>query len=183
LADAVPNPDRDLDAWVLDTAPAAVAYAASLLRERGAAEDIVQDCYCRLLQKAGVYDLPRDGRKLLFQAVTNACLNHNSRTRLILSLDSVREEETTLHGSVADRGAAPADRILLHRELEQAVAEGLAHLPDNLRAALEMKSLGHSLREIAAALDVTGNHAGVLIHRARQALALYLAPYLEEKTG
>ena len=67
--------------------------------------------------------------------------------------------------------------------MDAPLPEGLARLPDNLRAALEMKSLGHSLQEIAAALDITANHAGVLIHRARQALALYLAPYLEEKTG
>jgi RNA polymerase sigma-70 factor (ECF subfamily) len=176
----------ELDAWVVATAPAAVAYAASLLRDRGAAEDLVQDCYCRLLQRAGVYDLPRDGRKLLFQSITNACINHNTRSRMILSLDGTRGDtagEGGLHAVLADPRADEPARALLQRELADAVADGLAELPLTQRAALEMKSLGHSLQEIAEALDVTANHAGVLIHRARQALAQRLAPYLEEKTG
>lgn len=180
MGEAAPLLQPELETWVLETAPAAIAYASSLLRDRSMAEDIVQDCFCRLLQKAGVYDLPRDGRKLLFQAVTNACLNHNSRSRMHLSLDTGRTDQQPLADSVADRAAAPAERILIRRELEQAVAAGLAQLPVNLRAALELKSLGHSLQEVGTALGVTANHAGVLIHRARQALARHLAPYLEE---
>jgi len=184
LGKVLPALQPELESWVLEAAPGAIAYASSLLRDRGMAEDIVQDCFCRLLQKASVYNLPRDGRKLLFQAVTNACLNHNSRSRMILSLDAGRtEEDQPLAESVADRSALPAERILIHRELEQAVAEGLARLPVNLRAALELKSLGQSLQEIGEALGITANHAGVLVHRARQALAHHLAPYMEEMTG
>src|SRR5439155_26473074 len=47
-----PAAPGNLDAWVLATAPRAVAYAAALLRDAVLAEDVVQDCYCRLLQKA-----------------------------------------------------------------------------------------------------------------------------------
>ena len=47
-----PREASGLDAWVLATAAEAVAYAASLLRDRAAAEDVVQDCYCRLIEKA-----------------------------------------------------------------------------------------------------------------------------------
>jgi RNA polymerase sigma-70 factor (ECF subfamily) len=173
----------DLDAWVLSTAPDAVAYAASLLRDRGAAEDVVQDCYCRLLQKADVYDLPRDGRKLLFESVTNACINRATRARLVLSLDAASEDEVTLHDVVADKSAATPERALMHRELEQAVAAALATLPVAHRAALELKSLGHSLQDIGEALGVSPNYAGVLIHRARQAMAERLAPFLEERAG
>ena len=173
----------DLEAWILATAPAAVAYAASLLRDRAAAEDVVQDCYCRLLQKANVYDLPRDGRKLLFESVTNACINRATRARLVLSLDAPGENEASLHEAVADKSAAPPERTLMHRELEQAIAAALATLPVAHRAALELKSLGHSLNDIGEALGVSPNYAGVLIHRARQAMAERLAPFLEERAG
>jgi RNA polymerase sigma-70 factor (ECF subfamily) len=171
----------DLEAWVLATAAAAVAYATSLLRDRAAAEDVVQDCYCRLLQKADVYNLPRDGRRLLFTAVTNACLNQLSRGRPVLSLFT--GDEGGLHEATADRTAEPAEQVLIRRELEQAVAEALTELPPTQRAALELKSLGHSLQEIAEALGVSASNAGVLIHRARQALARRLAPHLEERSG
>src|SRR5207248_8790329 len=73
------RPPDELDAWVLETAPRALAYARSLLGDLDQAEDVVQDCYCRLLAKADVYDLPRDGLKLLFKAVGNACINRATR--------------------------------------------------------------------------------------------------------
>ena len=63
------------------------------------------------------------------------------------------------------------------------VARGLARLPVTQRAALELRSLGSSLEEIGEALGVTANHAGVLIHRARQAMANYLTPYVGEQVG
>src|SRR3954469_13181264 len=58
------------EAWVLATLPRAVAYAASLLRDRALAEDVVHDCYVRLLRKSETYDLPRDGTRILFRAIT-----------------------------------------------------------------------------------------------------------------
>jgi RNA polymerase sigma-70 factor (ECF subfamily) len=72
---------------------------------------------------------------------------------------------------------APAER-LVHKELAEAVAVGLQTLPPQQRAALELKSLGHSQQEIAEILDVSPSNAGVLVHRARQALANYLTPFL-----
>jgi RNA polymerase sigma-70 factor (ECF subfamily) len=170
----------DLDAWVLATAADAVAYAASLLRNRAAAEDVVQDCYCRLLARADRYDLARDGRKLLFAAVTNACINVRSRTRPVNSFD---EGENGLEPIVTDRRAEPPDHAVQRRELELAVSDALQRLPAMQRAALELKGLGHSLQDIAEALNTSAGNAGVLIHRARQAMAIYLAPYLEEPVG
>ena len=59
----------------------------------------------------------------------------------------------------------------------------LLRLPETQRAALELKSLGHSLQDIADALGVSPSNAGVLVHRARQAMSRFLAPYLEERAG
>jgi RNA polymerase sigma factor (sigma-70 family) len=167
--------------WVQATAPVAVAYAASLLHDRGAAEDVVQDCFCRLLEKANVYDLPNDGRRLLFRSVTNACFNRLRRQRPILRLYG--EDNARLVDCVTDVGAEVPERVLMRRELEDAIAAGLQSLPTLQRAALELKSLGHSLRDIADTLSISSGNAGVLIHRARQAMAQCLAPFLEERSG
>ena len=69
-------------------------------------------------------------------------------------------------------------RVQLEEGLD--VAAGLARLPVTHRAALELKSLGHTQQEIADVLEVTPSHAGVLVYRARQALAAYLAPFVGE---
>lgn len=161
-----------LDAWVRETAPRAVAYARSLLGDPDRAEDVVQDCYCRLLAHAGRYDLPRDGLKLLLRAVTNACINATTRRRRLARLGGEEAAEPP------DPAAVAPDEGLLHRELSDAVGAALATLPANQRAAVQLKALGHSQQEIALALAVSPSNAGVLVHRGRQALAAALAPFL-----
>jgi RNA polymerase sigma-70 factor (ECF subfamily) len=172
------GPPDELEAWVLETAPRAVAYARSLLRNPDEAEDVVQDCYCRLLAKADVYDLPRDGLRLLLKAVTNACINLRTRRRTLFRLVRTDTDGVDQTDDPADDRAEPPDQQLLTRELSDAVADGLRRLPPQQRAALELKSLGHTQQEIADILDVTPTNAGVLVHRARQALARHLAPFL-----
>ena len=169
----------DADAWVLSTLPRAVAYAAGLLRDRASAEDIVHDCYCRLLRKADVYDLPRDGTRLLFRAITNACIDASRGRGPVGSYDQW-EDDAGRSVEFADRSAAEPWRQLEHRELQEAIGRGLDELPPTQRAAIELKSMGHSLQEIAEALGVTPSHAGVLIHRGRQALARRIGKYIGE---
>jgi len=168
-----PPPDS-LDAWVRQTWPRAVAYARSLLRDRPAAEDVVQECYCNLLRKADDYDLLLDGVRLLMKAVSNACFKRNARRPTISLSDGTSGTEPH------DPAAPEPARAALGAELERAVEAALARLPQAQRAAVELKSLGHSLAEIAEILNVTPTNAGVLIHRGRQELARLLAPYLEE---
>jgi RNA polymerase sigma-70 factor (ECF subfamily) len=170
----------ELDDWVVTTAPRAVAYAASLLRDATLAEDVVQDCYCRLLQKATDYNLPRDGVRLLFKAITNACINLTTRRRPALSLDCRPRQDDGPRWEVADRSALQPERVLMFQELQDAVEHALGELPVMQRAAVELKSLGHTQQEIADVLGVSVSNAGVLVHRARQALAVSLAPFVQE---
>src|SRR5205823_6085807 len=116
----------------------ALAYATSLLRDRTRAEDVVQDCYCRLLQKAAAYDLPRDGLKLLLKAVSNACINLATRERRHLSLDAARARNDGPGWEPADHTSEEPERVMMYHELERAVAAGLARLPVTHRAALEL---------------------------------------------
>ena len=171
-----------LDAWILACWPRTVVYAESLLRNRTAAEDVVQDCICNLLRKPGKYDLLRDGIPLLMKSVTNACLKKNARERPMLSIHPLLQTENLGNGSWQPGEADPSS-VVLHAELEQAIETALARLPEIQRAAVELKAMGHSLNDIAEILDVTPTNAGVLVFRGRQGLARYLAPYLEGRTG
>ena len=167
-----------VEAWVLATLPRAVAFARSLLRDPAAAEDVAHDCYCRILAKADVYDIPADGTKILFRAITNACIDRTGRDRKHHTLDA--DPETDGVPEPADvRVPSPPDAAT-RRELEAALDAGLAQLPPAQRAAVELKALGYSLQEIADAVGVTANHAGVLIHRGRQALAKHLTRFQDD---
>jgi RNA polymerase sigma-70 factor (ECF subfamily) len=178
-AEAEKSSAAAIQAWVEYSLPRGLAYAKSLLRDGQAAEDVVHDCFCRLLAKRDDYDLPEDGFKLLLRSITNACIDLGRRsTPVSNSLDSPE-------GHIASR-EVPDDRFLqppraaMYRELQAAVGSALQRLPVQQRAALELKSLGCSLSDIAESLGVTENNAGVLVHRARQCLANDLEPLLTE---
>ncbi len=165
-----------LNEWVLATAPGAVAYARSLLRDPHDAEDIVQDCYLRLLAKAHAYDLPRDGMKLLLASISNASIN--LRTRHKPTFGFFRSDDGTLDDP-QDRTAIPPEDVVIGNELNGAMAGALKQLPPQQRAAVELKAMGYSQNEIAEMLNTTQSNAGVLIHRARQALEVLLAKFLQ----
>jgi RNA polymerase sigma factor (sigma-70 family) len=169
---------RRLDAWILEIAPRAVAYAASLLRDRSSAEDIVQDCLYRLLRKAAVYDLERDGNRLLFAAISNACINQNTRQRTLASLSGAADERDL--DPIDPATVDPAVSVLT-QELRAAIGNAMRQLPEMQRAALELRSLGYGKHEIAQMLDLTPSHAGVLVHRARRRLLELLGPVFGEE--
>ena len=118
-----------LESWITLALPGAIAYATSLLSDRGQGEDVVQDCVCRLLAHAARYDLPRDGRKLLFRAITNACINRQSRERKTVSLDDQGRWPRGGAWGIEDTGATPPPDMVMAEELRAAIAEGLQMLP------------------------------------------------------
>lgn len=163
---------EDLTAWVTQTAPGALAYAITLVRNDTVAEDLLQDCYQRLLARADHYDLPNDGEKLLFRSITNACINWTQRQPRTVSLDPA--------GSAVASSACDPVQAAMAGELSDAVDKALADLPVNQRAALELRALGHATNEIAGILDTTEGNVRVLLHRGRDQLASRLKPYLDK---
>ncbi len=168
-----------LNAWVVTTLPRATAFARSLLGDAEQADDVVHDCYCRLLNKRNEYDLIRDGTKLLYKAITNACIDQRRQQRGWVSL----EEAMLASGAARASDGEEPIRLAMRREFQQAFHEGLAKLPLLQRAAVELKSQGYSQREIAEALDITPSNAGVLVHRGRESLAKLLRNHLEEEAS
>lgn len=151
--------------------PRALAYARTLLRDTAAAEDVVQDCYCRLLDKAAVYDLPGEGIKILLRAITNACIDRKSRERVLLSLEVEHEQVCE------SRSPSPLHEAI-GRELAARIEVALAGLPVGQRAAVHLSSLGYTLPEVAELLGTSHANARVLVHRGRKALEQSLGPFL-----
>jgi len=170
---------ESLTAWVRDSLPKALAFARSLLVDCHAAEDVVHDCVCRLLEREERYDLSRDGFKLLLRSIANACIDLGRRASRVRWQTGLDVDCDTASVSVDRRSIEPY-QLAIHKELEMAVGEALRHLPLNQRAALELKSLGCSLSEIAETLEISESHAGVLVHRARRALSQELKCFLHD---
>jgi RNA polymerase sigma-70 factor (ECF subfamily) len=161
--------------WIVQSAPRALAYARTLVRNDAVAEDLVQDCFQRLLAEADRYDLPADGTRLLFKAVTNACINWTQRRPPVVSLEQVYADGCD--GQVSEE-ESPLEKALLN-ELSGAIDAALAELPVEQRAAVELHALGHTANDIAEALETTSGNARILLHRGRLRLAERLKPYLD----
>ncbi|MFW6189376.1 MAG: RNA polymerase sigma factor [Planctomycetota bacterium] len=159
----------EVEAWLRQTVPRAVAYARSLLDRPSRAEDIVQDVVCRLLDHEE-YDLRRNGDALLFRSVTNACINAATRRKSVRSLDREDDEGRSLYSDLSAGGAEDAPDRLEARDLLDAVGRELRDLPPRQRAAVELKAMGRTLRQIAETLEVSPGNAGVLVHRGRRKL-------------
>ena len=172
--------DDELGQWVADTVQRALAYAVTLVRNRADAEDIVHDCYRRLLARSDQYNLPGDGTKLLFKSISNACINWSRRRPPVVSLEAAEHGIGADSRSLADRSDAEPEQRAIQGELEAAIAEALTGLPVTQRAIVELRSLGHSLLEIAEMLEMSHTNARVLLHRARQTLATHLRPFIED---
>jgi RNA polymerase sigma-70 factor (ECF subfamily) len=173
------NPSEGLtEEWVRTHGPRAVAYAMTLIRDRDASEDVVQEALCGLLRNRERYDLARDGEKLLFTAVTNQCRNWLARRRRSAGHWSMSKEDGAM--DVPDRRSANPIDSASAQELGEVIERSLATLPERQRAVLHLSALGWPLGEVAAVVGVTPNNAGVLLHRARRTLAESLGPYLDE---
>lgn len=162
-----------LQAWVLAVAPRATAFARSLVSDPNRADDLVQECLYRLLRRADQYDLERDGVKLLFQAISNLCINEATRRKAVVSLDTTADPDGRPI-PVPDAAGLRPDQVVEHRELEEKVRAAVQTLPPMQRAAVELRALGMSKEQIGEVLRVTATNAGVLVHRGRLALAAAL---------
>src|SRR5262245_47043368 len=113
----MPEPADQLDRWIAEASPRALAYAQSLVRQQAEAEDLVHSCLDRLLARASEYDLPRDGTKILFKAITHAAINCRTRRKPTVGIEGASAEGQP----VADAGSPPPDQVAMGNELGQAV--------------------------------------------------------------
>ena len=160
LAMALPAPavkgELDFDALYRSSRDDVFAYVAGMLRDRGAAEDVVAAAFERAYRKRRSWN-PRRGepRAWLFGIARNAALDELRR----------RKRSAALAVEPEDVGAAEgALRFAV-------VRSGIASLSTRDRELVALKFFaGLSNAEIASVLGVTESNAGTLVHRAVQKL-------------
>jgi RNA polymerase sigma factor (sigma-70 family) len=133
------------------------AYAAGLLRDAGAAEDVTAIAFERAYRRRSGFD-PRRGsaRAWLFGIARNAALDELRRRRRQAALI---EEPTDLAGIDAEHPVERSERRI-------AVARALEGLDARERELVALKYFaGLSNAEIAAVLGITESNAGTRLHR------------------
>jgi RNA polymerase sigma-70 factor, ECF subfamily len=119
--------------------PALLAYANSLLPDRGMAEDVLHQVFLGLLGKS---ELPEEARPYLFRAVRNRALNARRNSTRVTPLD--------------DRQWLVKPQGMMEAGLE--VEQALRELPPEQREVVIMRIWGEmTLAEVARVLDVPAN--------------------------
>lgn len=146
----------------------AVAIAGRVLGSRADAEEVAQEAFLRVWQKAPGWraDGAAQFSTWLHRVVVNLCIDRKRR-RPTVPIDAIEEP--------ADPSADGFDRVA-ERQRRGRVAQALAALPDRQRAAIVLSYYeGLSNSAVAEALDVSVGAVESLLVRARRSLAAALA--------
>jgi RNA polymerase sigma factor (sigma-70 family) len=133
------------------------AYVATLLRDRGAAEDVTALAFERAFSRRAKFDARRGSeRAWLFGIARNAALDELRK----------RRRSAALAAEPVSEAPAPEDEadLALRRA---AVRTALAALPAREREVIALKfHAGLDNAELAAVLGISVSNAGTRLHRA-----------------
>jgi len=159
---AGPGSSERFEALYRSCAADVYAYAASLLRDRAAAEDVTSLAFERAYRRRALFDVRRGSpRAWLFTIARNAALDELRR----------RRRAGALLRDIPDEGAADPELDPLLAERRLLVRDGLASLEAAEREVILLKFIGRlSNGEIARVLGCSESNAGTRLHRAVQRL-------------
>jgi RNA polymerase sigma-70 factor, ECF subfamily len=156
------TPDATFESLYRSSRDDLFAYVATLLQDRGGAEDVVALAFERAYRKRRTFRADRgSSRAWLFGIARNAALDELRR----------RSRTASLVGDVADDGGAPplesADRALRRVAIRSAIA--LLTARERELVALKFHG-GLANAEIAGVLGISETNAGTQLHRTIQKL-------------
>ena len=145
-------------------------YLERMLRDSGAAEELVQEAFLRVHRARATYRPEARFSTWLYRIGTNLARNELRRPARRAPHEPVDEAV----GAPPAQGAA-SDAVADARRHLVRVDAALGTLPEAQRAALWLVAVeGHSYAEVAQALDTSEPAVKALVHRARRSLAARL---------
>jgi len=169
----IANGDRRAFALLMDRhLDRAASLARRVLNNRSDAEDVVQDAFLKVWQKAGQWQPGRaQFSTWLYRVVVNRCLDLK-RKPVNAALDNVAEQSD-------DRPDAYEDIVARQRQAK--IAAAVADLPERQRTAIALSyTAGLSNVEAAASMDISVKAFESLLVRAKRELRGRLAGDEEE---
>ena len=147
-------PPLDFDRLYRDARDDVYAYAATLLRDRSAAEDVTAAAFERAYRKRTSFDERRGSpRAWLFGIARHAALDELRRRKRVAALPFEPPEAAEDVAELAAR--------------RQAVLTALSGLSARERELIALRYYaGLSNTELAAVVGVSATNAGTLVHRA-----------------
>lgn len=159
---------------------AVIGTVAKMLGNHSEAEDIAQQVFLRIWRNAKRYRPDAKFTTYLFTITRNLVFNETRRKSRKKEVSSDEREENSNQLIEASPDRQP-DAELLQAELQQAVDEAIAALPEAQRMAVVLRRYEQlSYEEIAAVLSLSVSAVKSLLFRARTTLREALSGYLTE---
>src|SRR3954468_11871242 len=157
IVDAAPPRTLDFDALYREARDDVYAYAATLLRDRAAAEDVAAAAFERAYRRRGRYDAGRGTpRAWLFGIARNAALDELRRRK--------RAATAEMPAPIAEPDPEEAAGLAAQRDAQR---RALGRLGARDREVIALKYHADlSNAELASVLGVSASNAGTLLHRA-----------------
>lgn len=157
-----------------------VGTVAKMLGNSSEAEDISQQVFLRIWRNAKRYRADAKFTTYLFTITRNLVFNETRRKSRKKEVSSDEREENSHLLLEASPDRQP-DSQLLQAELQKAVDDAIASLPDAQRMAVILRRYEQlSYEEIASVLNLSVSAVKSLLFRARTTLREALSGYLEE---
>ena len=154
---------------VLDNQNKIYALALRLVDDREEAADLAQEAFVKAWQGLSSFQGESSFSTWVYRLTTNVCIDHLRKKKRREGVEPAvsLDDENSGWAEPADRASDP-QQVLEQSERGQALARGLARLPDWQRRVLVLRELsGLSYQEIAQALDIDLGTVKSRIARAR----------------
>jgi RNA polymerase sigma-70 factor (ECF subfamily) len=159
---------------------AVIGTVAKMLGNHSEAEDIAQQVFLRIWRNAKRYRPDAKFTTYLFTITRNLVFNETRRKSRKKEVSSDEREENSNQLIEASPDRQP-DAELLQAELQHAVDEAIAALPETQRMAVVLRRYEQlSYEEIAVVLNLSVSAVKSLLFRARTTLREALSDYLEQ---
>jgi RNA polymerase sigma-70 factor (ECF subfamily) len=182
-----------VDEW----SPVMLRVARRYVRDRGAAEDVVQETWLGVVTGLPRFEARATVRSWAFSILLNRAKSRRDRDGRVMPSSGLAGTEpfdptvdpARFQGPDGDHpghwtstGAPRAwgqpERTVLDREIRQVVEQALDRLPERQRLVVEMRDVqGLSAGETCAALQLSAENQRVLLHRGRAAVRTALEAY------
>jgi RNA polymerase sigma-70 factor (ECF subfamily) len=160
-----------------------LALAEHLLRDRGLAEDVVQESFVRALKGLDGFEGRSSLKSWLHRITVNSALSK------LRQLKRLAEQSIDEHLPEFDRFdcrveppwsyLASVDEVMESDDLRRQVYETIGELPDSYRVVLQLRDIEeYDTSEVATLLNISESNVKVRLHRARAALKKLLEPIL-----
>ena len=177
------QPDIEPEQLVRDNIGWMLNLAERLLRDRGLAEDAVQDAFISAFRGLQKFEHRSSLKTWLHRITVNAALTklRQSRRRAEQSIDEDLPEFDQYDCRIEApwNSLACVEDVIESADLCHQVTEGINTLPDSYRIVLQLRDIeGYDTAEVALQLEISESNVKVRLHRARAALKKRLEPIL-----